>query len=222
MDTWWQTETGMFMITSLPVSLLKPGSATKPFPGVHVEIVDKEGNPVSKGKGGFLVIKQPWPAMFRTLWGDPDGYKKYWEVIPGGVYTTGDVARKDEDGYFWIQGRADDVMNIAGHCVGTAEVESVFFTHPAVAEAACVGIPDSIKGEVAKAFIILKKGYEPTEKLDRELRQHVQKVLGPIVIIKSIDFVNSLPKTKSGKIMRRVLKSKELGLDPGDLTTLAD
>jgi len=222
MDTWWQTETGMFMITPFPISLLKPGSVAKPFPGVSVEIVDREGNPVPQGKGGFLVIKRPWPAMFRTLWGDPDGYKKYWEIIPGNVYTTGDVARKDEDGYFWIQGRADDIMKIAGHCIGTADVENAFFSHPAVAEAACISIPDSIKGEVAKVFVVLKKGYKPTDELDRELRQYVQKELGPIAIIKSIEFVKNIPKTSSGKIMRRVLKSKELGLDPGDLTTLAD
>ncbi len=222
-DTWWQTETGAFMITPLPVSLLKPGSATKPFPGIHADVVDKEGKPVPPGKGGFLVIKRPWPSMLRTLWGDPDRYvKQYWDVIPGGVYTTGDVARKDEDGYFWIQGRADDVMNIAGHRIGTAEVESAFVAHPAVAEAACIGVPDPVKGEVAKVFVILKKGYEPSDELDKELRQHVRKELGPIVIIKSIQFVDSLPKTRSGKIMRRVLKAQELGLDPGDLTTLAD
>jgi acetyl-CoA synthetase len=223
MDTWWQTETGAFMITPLPVSLLKPGSATKPFPGIHADVVDKEGKPVPPGKGGFLVIKRPWPSMLRTLWGDPDRYvKQYWNVIPGDVYTTGDVARKDEDGYFWIQGRADDVMNIAGHRIGTAEVESAFVAHPAVAEAACIGVPDPVKGEVAKVFVILKKGYEPSDELDKELRQHVRKELGPIVIIKSIQFVDSLPKTRSGKIMRRVLKAQELGLDPGDLTTLAD
>ena len=133
-----------------------------------------------------------------------------------------EYARKDEDGYFWIQGRADDVMNIAGHRIGTAEVESAFVAHPAVAEAACIGVPDPVKGEVAKVFVILKKGYEPSDELDKELRQHVRKELGPIVIIKSIQFVDSLPKTRSGKIMRRVLKAQELGLDPGDLTTLAD
>ncbi|MCD6319501.1 MAG: acetate--CoA ligase [Candidatus Desulfofervidaceae bacterium] len=222
MDTWWQTETGMFMITPLPVALLKPGSATKPFPGIHADVVDKEGKPVPAGKGGFLVVKHPWPSMLRTLWGDPERYKKqYWEVIPG-VYTTGDVARRDEDGYFWIQGRADDVMNIAGHRVGTAEVESAFVAHKAVAEAACIGVPDPVKGEVAKVFVILKKGYEPSDALDKELRQHVRHELGPIVIIKSIEFVDSLPKTRSGKIMRRVLKAREMGIDPGDLTTLAD
>ncbi|MDL1970428.1 MAG: acetate--CoA ligase [Candidatus Desulfofervidaceae bacterium] len=222
MDTWWQTETGMFMITPLPVALLKPGSATKPFPGIHADVVDKEGKPVPAGKGGFLVVKHPWPSMLRTLWGDPERYKKqYWEVIPG-VYTTGDVARRDEDGYFWIQGRADDVMNIAGHRVGTAEVESAIVSYKAVAEAACIGVPDPVKGEVAKVFVILKKGYEPSDALDKELRQHVRHELGPIVIIKSIEFVDNLPKTRSGKIMRRVLKAREMGIDPGDLTTLAD
>lgn len=223
MDTWWQTETGMFMITPVPVSLLKPGSAARPFPGIHVDVVDRDGNPVPVGKGGFLVIKNPWPAMLRTLWGDPKGYKKeYYEVIPGGVYITGDIARRDEDGYFWIQGRADDVINIAGNRVSTAEVESALLAHPAVAEAACVGIPDSVKGQVAKAFVILKKRQIPNDILEKELRAQVRRHLGPVVILKTIEFTNNLPKTKSGKIMRRVLKARELGMDPGDLTTLAD
>ncbi len=223
MDTWWQTETGAFMITPLPVSLLKPGSATRPFPGIHADIVDKDGNSVPEGKGGFLVIKKPWPSMLRTLYRDPERYKQvYWEKIPGGVYCSGDIARKDKDGYFWIQSRADDVINIAGHRIGTAEIESAVVSHKAVAEAACIGVPDSIKGEVAKVFVILKEGYEPSEELDKEIRQHIRKELGPIVIVKSIEFVNSLPKTRSGKIMRRVLKAREMGVDPGDLTTLAD
>ncbi len=223
MDTWWQTETGAFMITPLPVSLLKPGSATRPFPGIHADIVDKDGNSVPEGKGGFLVIKKPWPSMLRTLYRDPERYKQvYWEKIPGGVYCSGDIARKDKDGYFWIQSRADDVINIAGHRIGTAEIESAVVGHKAVAEAACIGVPDSIKGEVAKVFVILKEGYEPSEELDKEIRRHIRKELGPIVIVKSIEFVNSLPKTRSGKIMRRVLKAREMGVDPGDLTTLAD
>ncbi len=223
MDTWWQTETGMFMITPLPVSLLKPGSATKPFPGIHADVVDKNGNPVPEDKGGFLVIKKPWPSMLRTLYKDPERYKQvYWEKIPGGIYCSGDVARKDKDGYFWIQSRADDVINIAGHRIGTAEVESAVVSHRAVAEAACIGVPDPIKGEVAKVFVILKEGHESSEELDKSIRQHVRKELGPIVIIKSIEFVDNLPKTRSGKIMRRVLKAKEMGMDPGDLTTLAD
>jgi len=222
-DTWWQTETGMFMITPLPVALLKPGSATRPFPGVIADVVDKEGRPVPTGKGGFLVIKRPWPAMFRSLWEDPQRYEEqYWKVIPGGVYTTGDVARKDEDGYFWIQGRADDVMNIAGYRISTAEVESAFVSHKAVAEAACIGVPDPIKGEVAKVFVVLKARYKPNDTLDKELRQHVRKVLGPIVIIKSIEFVDNLPKTRDGKIMRRILKAKELGISPGDIASLED
>jgi len=222
-DTWWQTETGMFMVTSVPVNLLKPGSATKPFPGIHADVVDRNGNSVPVGKGGFLVIKNPWPAMLRTLWGEPERYKReYFEVIPGGVYTTGDLARKDEDGYFWIQGRADDVLNIAGYRVGTAEVEDVVLSHPAIAEAACVGVPDQIKGETAKVFVVLKDGYSANDKLDKDLRQLIKSELGPVAIIKAIEFVSSLPKTKSGKIMRRVLKARELGIDPGDLTTLAD
>ena len=223
MDTWWQTETGMFMIAPVPVSLLKPGSTSRPFPGIHVDVVDRNGNPVPVGKGGFLVIKKPWPAMFRTLWGNPKRYKEeYFEVIPGGVYTTGDLARRDEDGYFWIQGRADDVLNIAGYRVSTVEVENVVLSHPAIAEAACIGVPDPIKGETAKIFVVLKNGYLPSDELDRELRQLIMKRLGPIVIIKAVEFVENLPKTKSGKIMKRVLKASELGIDPGDLTTLAD
>jgi acetyl-CoA synthetase len=221
-DTWWQTETGMFAISPLPVVLLKPGSVAKPFPGVDAAIVDKGGNLLPEGKGGFLVLKRPLPAMFCTQWGDPQGYKRNWEIIPGGFYTTGDIAKKDDDGYFWILGRADDVLNIGGYRVAAAEIESAFVSHPAVAEVACIGIADTIKGEVAKVFVVLKKGYSPSDELDKELRQHAQNKLGPIAIIKSTVFVDSLPKTKSGKIMHRLLKAKELGLDPGDVTTLAD
>ena len=187
MDTWWQTETGMFMISPLPISLLKPGSVNKPLPGIEADVVDREGNPVPPGKGGFLVIKKPWPAMMSTIYKDPERYKKtYWEKIPG-VYFAGDVARKDEDGYFWIQGRADDVMNIAGHRIGTAEVESAFVAHRHVAEAAVIGVPDKIKGEVAKAFIILNEGwesdYENTDELVTALKNHVRRELGPVAVV---------------------------------------
>jgi len=222
MDTWWQTETGMFMITPLPVSLLKPGSCGKPFPGIEADVVDKEGNPVPAGKGGFLVIKTPWPSMLRTLYKDPERYKEtYWNKIPG-FYVAGDVARKDKDGYFWVQGRADDVLNTSGHRIGTAEIESALVSHSAVAEAAVIGIPDAIKGEVAKAFVILIEGHEGSPNLQKELIKQVRTELGPVAIVKAIDFVEALPKTRSGKIMRRVLKARELGMDEGDLTTLAD
>jgi len=186
MDTWWQTETGMFMITPVPVSLLKPGSCGKPFPGIQADVVDKEGNPVPAGKGGFLVIKTPWPSMLRTLYKDPERYKEtYWEKIPG-YYVAGDVARKDKDGYFWVQGRADDVLNTSGHRIGTAEIESALVSHMAVAEAAVIGIPDAIKGEVAKAFVILIEGHEGSPNLQKELIQQVRTELGPVAIVKAI------------------------------------
>jgi acetyl-CoA synthetase len=222
MDTWWQTETGMFMVTPLPVSKLKPGSATKPFPGVQAEVVDKLGNPVPPGKGGFLAIKAPWPAMLRTLYNEDEKYKEvYWNIIPG-YYVAGDVVNKDEDGYFWFQGRADDVLNISGHRIATAEIESALVSHPVVAEAAAIGIPDKIRGEVAKAFVILKQGVAGNSELTNELLRHIRRELGPIVVMGGINYVESLPKTRSGKIMRRVLKAQETGKDLGDLTTLAD
>ncbi|MFO7594962.1 MAG: acetate--CoA ligase [Desulfocurvibacter africanus] len=220
MDTWWQTETGMCMLSPLPVSVLKPGSVNKPLPGVEAEVVDRQGQPVPPGKGGFLVLTKPWPGMLQTLWNDPKGYAQaYWDKIPG-VYVTGDVARKDEDGYFWIQGRADEVINIAGHNIGTAEIESALCVHKAVAEAAVVGVPDKIKGEVAKAFVVLSEGCELCEDLVRELKAMVRRELGPVVVLKSVAFVESLPRTKAGKILRRVLRAQELGVDPGDLSVL--
>ena len=224
MDTWWQTETGSFMISPLPITLLKPGSATKPLPGIEADVVDDDGNPVPPGKGGLLVIKKPWPSMLRTLYKNPERYKKtYWEKFPG-MYLAGDVARKDEDGYFWIQGRSDDVLNIAGHRIGTAELESALVAHEAVAEAAVIGVPDKIKGEVAKAFVILNAGYEVTDpdKLITELKSHVRSELGPVAVIKSIEFKDKLPKTRSGKIMRRILRAQELGEEIGDTSTLED
>lgn len=222
MDTWWQTETGMHLISPLPSAYLKPGSATKPFPGVDADVVDEEGNPVPLGKGGYLVIKKPWPAMFRTLYEDEERFQQvYWNQIPG-VYKAGDMARKDEDGYFWIQGRSDDVLKIAGHRVGTAEVESAFVSHPAVAEAAVIGKSDPIKGQVIKAFLILKEGYQLKTKLIEELNKHVRYELGPVAVIGEMEQVESLPKTRSGKIMRRVLRAKEAGEDLGDTSTLEE
>lgn len=220
-DTWWQTETGQFMITTVPSYPTKPGSPGKPIPGVEAAIVDKEGHAVEAGKGGFLVIKKPWPAMMRTIYKDPERYEKYWNTIPG-FYSAGDVATCDEDGYFRVMGRADDVMNVSGYRIGTAEVESALVSHSAVAEAAVIGKPDPIKGESIKAFVILRQGNEPTDELIASLKKQVREELGPIAIPGEIECVASLPKTRSGKIMRRVLKAKELGVAPGDISTLED
>ncbi len=222
MDTWWQTEAGMFMIAPLPVLPLKPGSATKPFPGIQADVVDKDGKPVPVGKGGHLVIRNPWPAMLKTVYKNPKRYlETYWEKIPG-VYLSGDIATKDKDGYFWIQGRSDDVMNISGHRIGSAEIESAFVSHHAVAEAGVIGKPHPVKGTVAKAFLILKKGFEPSDMLKDELKKHVRHTMGPLAIVEEIAFVDKLPKTRSGKIMRRVLKAQELGQPLGDVSSLED
>ncbi|MBI5459849.1 acetate--CoA ligase [Methanobacterium sp.] len=223
MDTWWQTETGMHLISPLPVAPLKPGSATRPFPGIDADVVDEEGNPVPMGKGGYLVIKKPWPAMFRTLYKDEERFKDvYWKEYPGCIYKAGDMVRKDEDGYFWIQGRSDDVLKIAGHRIGSAEVESAFVGHPAVAEAAVIGKSDPIKGEVIKAFIILREGYELKTQLIEDLKKHVRYELGPVAVLGEIVQVDKLPKTRSGKIMRRILRAQEMGEDLGDISTLEE
>ena len=220
MDTWWQTETGMNMITPLPTADLKPGSACKPFPGIIADVVDKKGKRVPVGKGGYLVIKNQWPSMIRTIFNNPERYiKTYWKQIKG-VYFAGDVAARDKDGYFWIQGRTDDVLKIAGHRIGTAEVESAFVSHKAVVESAVIGIPDEVKGEVIKAFVTLGQKFKPCDELKIELKKHVRKNIGPIAIIKDIEFLDKLPKTRSGKIMRRVLKAKELGKDLGDTSAM--
>jgi len=222
MDTWWQTETGMYMITPLPGSDLKPGSATRPFPGIVADIYDEQGNPTAPGEEGFLVLKGPWPAMLRTIYNDPERYvKQYWERFPG-VYFTGDSARKDEDGYFWIIGRVDDVIKVSGYRLGTAEIESALVSHPAVAEAAAIGLPHEIKGNAIHAFVILKTGQEASDALVTELRAHVVHEMGPIAAPEKITIVPSLPKTRSGKIMRRVLKARAQGLPEGDLTTLEE
>ncbi|MBN2013565.1 MAG: acetate--CoA ligase [Candidatus Altiarchaeota archaeon] len=221
MDTWWQTETGNFMISPYPVTPLKPGSATKPLPGIEADIYNEDGKSITN-KGGYLVIKKPWPSMIRTVYGDPDRYhKQYWSMFPG-VYLTGDMARRDEEGYFWIQGRSDDVLKVAGHRIGSAEVESALVSHPAVAEAAVVGKPDPIKGEAIEALVILKRGVNSSPELKEELRIHVGKELGAIAKPSTVKFVNDLPKTRSGKIMRRVIKAKVLGEDVGDISTLAN
>ncbi|MDO5835865.1 MAG: acetate--CoA ligase [Methanobacterium sp.] len=221
MDTWWQTETGMHLITPLPITSLKPGSTVKPFPTVEADVVDDAGRSVKEG-GGHLVIKTPWPAMFRTLYHDPERYvDAYWSKFPG-LYLSGDVARVDEDGYFWIQGREDDVLNVAGHRISTAEVESALVSYDAVAEAAVVGKPDPVKGEEICSFITLKEGIKPSPRMKHILREHVRKEIGPVASPACVNFVNDLPKTRSGKIMRRVIKAKVRGDDVGDITTLAN
>jgi acetyl-CoA synthetase len=222
MDTWWQTETGMFMITPMPAVPLKPGSGTLPYPGVEADVVDEQGKSVKPGEEGFLVLKKPWPAMLRTIYKDPDRYvKTYWSKFPG-MYLAGDSARKDEDGYFWIIGRVDDVIKVSGYRLGTAELESALVSHPAVAEAAVVGLPHEIKGVAIHAYVILRAGHEVNEALAEELKRHMAHEVGPIAKPEKIEFVSSLPKTRSGKIMRRVLKARALGMDEGDLTTLEE
>jgi acetyl-CoA synthetase len=222
MDTWWQTETGMFMITPMPCVPLKPGSGTKPFPGLQMDVLDEEGNSVKAGEEGFLVIKNPWPSMLRTIWKDPDRYvEQYWGKYKE-AYLTGDSAKKDEDGYFWIIGRVDDVIKVSGYRLGSAEIESALVSHNAVAEAAAIALPHDVKGNAIYAYVILKAGQERSDKLVEELRNHVGHEMGPIAKPEHIEIVDSLPKTRSGKIMRRVLKAKALGVDPGNLSTLAD
>ena len=223
-DTWWQTETGSIMITPIPGAIAtKPGSATRPFFGVAPEIVTMEGKPVPEGSGGFLIIRQPWPAMLRTIYGDPDRYvKQYWSQIPG-TYFTGDGARKDKDGYFWIMGRVDDVLNVSGHRLSTMEVESALVAHDKVAEAAVVGRPDDIKGQAISAFVTLELGVKPTEELKEELKKWVAKEIGSLAKPDDIRFTDMLPKTRSGKIMRRLLRELATSGDvKGDTTTLED
>jgi acetyl-CoA synthetase len=222
MDTWWQTETGMFMITPTPAVPLKPGSGTRPFFGQEAEIVDAHGNPVPDGEEGYLVLTRPWPAMVRTIYKDPERFvQQYWSQVPG-KYMTGDSARRDKDGYFWVIGRVDDVIKVSGYRLGTAEIESALVSHPAVAEAAAIGLPHEVKGQAIHGFCILRSGYTGTEALAEELRQHVAQHVGPIARPEHIGFVESLPKTRSGKIMRRVLKARAQGLPEGDLSTLEE
>jgi acetyl-CoA synthetase len=223
-DTWWQTETGMIMIAPLPGAIpTKPGSATRPFPGIIVDVVNRQGESVPPGSGGYLVIKRPWPSMLRTIYGDPDRYaQQYWSEIPG-VYFAGDGARKDKDGYFWIMGRVDDVLNVSGHRLSTMEVESALVAHPKVAEAAVVGRPDEIKGEAISAFVTLESGNEPSDGLKDELRKWVTHEIGALARPDDIRFTETLPKTRSGKIMRRLLREiATSGEVRGDVTTLED
>lgn len=222
MDTWWQTETGGFMISPLPITPLKPGSATKPLFGIEVDVVDDHGNPVPVGEEGYLVVKKPWPGMLRTIYGDPERYRQqYWGKF-GNMYQTGDSARKDKDGYIWVIGRMDDVIKVSGYRLGTAEVESALVSHPAVAEAAAIGLPHEVKGNAIHAYVILRAGIEKSDKLAEELRQHVAHEIGPIARPEDVTFVDSLPKTRSGKIMRRLLKARALGMPEGDISTLEE
>jgi acetyl-CoA synthetase len=223
-DTWWQTETGGIMITPLPgATPTKPGSATRPFFGVVPEVVDKDGKPVPTGDGGYLVIKSPWPGMLRTIYGDPERYvEQYWKRFPG-IYFTGDGARCDSDGYFWIMGRVDDVINVAGHRLGTMEVESALVSHAKVAEAAVVGRPDDLKGQALVAFVTVQVAYKPDDALRVELKEHVAREIGAIARPDEIRFSEALPKTRSGKIMRRLLRDIASGKETiGDTTTLED
>ena len=223
-DTWWQTETGGIMISPLPgATPTVPGTATRPLPGVIVDIVTKKGVTVGPDEGGYLVIKQPWPSMLRTLWGDDERYKQaYWSEIPG-VYFAGDGARRDEHGYYWIMGRVDDVINVSGHRLGTAEVESALVSHESVAEAAVVGRPDDLKGQAIAAFVTLEGGRKGSEELKKKLRDHVAKEIGALAKPDDIRFTDALPKTRSGKIMRRLLRElASSGQVAGDVTTLED
>jgi acetyl-CoA synthetase len=220
-DTWWQTETGMHMVTTMIGEPMYPGFAGKSIPGVVADVVNKDGTPVPPGTGGFLVIREPWPSMLRTVYKDDERYKKYWTTIPG-CYAVGDLAVKNDKGYIMVLGRSDDLIVVAGHNIGTAEVESALVSHKAVAEAAVIGKPDTLKGNIIKAFVILRVGHTASDKLKNELLYHVRITLGPIAMPSDIEFVTSLPKTRSGKIMRRVLKAKEMGMDPGDITTLEE
>ena len=228
-DTWWQTETGGIMITPLPGAIAtKPGSCTRPFPGIIADIVDLDGNPVEADQGGYLIVKHPWPSMIRNVYGDPDRFRRtYWEHIPPKdgqyVYFAGDGARKDEDGYYWVMGRVDDVISVSGHRLGTMEVESALVSHPAVAEAAVVGKPDDLTGEAIFAFVILEGQHSPSESLAKELKQHVVEEIGAIARPSEIRFTDVLPKTRSGKIMRRLLRNLASGQEiSGDTSTLED
>jgi acetyl-CoA synthetase len=221
-DTWWQTETGAIMISPLPgATTLKPGSATFPLPGIGAELVDDAGDVVERG-GGYLTLTRPWPSMLRGIYGDPERYHEtYWSRFPG-RYFAGDGAKLDEDGYLWLLGRVDDVMNISGHRISTTEVESALVDHPAVAEAAVVGATDATTGQAIVGYVILRSGYDPTPELAEEVRQHVAKKLGAIARPKAVAFTDELPKTRSGKIMRRLLRDVAEGRALGDTTTLAD
>jgi acetyl-CoA synthetase len=222
-DTWWQTETGAIMISPLPgLTPLKPGSATLPFPGIEADVVDERGESVPLGSGGYLVLRRTWPSIARTIWGDPDRYvETYFGKYGASTYVAGDGAR-DEDGYYWLLGRIDDVMNVSGHRLSTFEIESALVDDDKVAEAAVVSRPHDLKGEGIVAFVTLKAGHVGDEAMLQELREHVAKVIGPIAKPDNIIFTPDLPKTRSGKIMRRLLRDVARGNTLGDVTTLAN
>lgn len=213
------------MITPLPSVGLKPGSCTRPFPGIEADVVDEQGESCDPSVEGKLVIKTPWPGMLRTIYGDPDRYvNQYWSAYKnkGWWYLAGDSARKDEDGYFWVIGRIDDVIKVSGYRLGTAEVESGLVSHPAVAESAVIGVPDEVRGNVIYAYCILRTGFQGSDELADKLKEHIRAEIGPIAIPSKIEFVSALPKTRSGKIMRRVLKARAMGLPEGDVSTLEE
>jgi acetyl-CoA synthetase len=227
-DHMWQTETGgpvfgnPYGIGMIPI---KPGSAGLPMPGWEAEIIDADGSPVATGEKGIVILKRPFPSLTPTIWGDPERYASdYWSKVEGrpNVYYTGDAAQVDEDGYFWFSGRADEIIKIAGHRIGTIEVETAFLRHPAVAEAGVTGRPDELRGEVISAFVVLRQGHEPSDVLEKELLATVRSELGPVAVIADCNFVSMLPKTRSGKIMRRVFKAVVLGKDVGDVSTIED
>jgi acetyl-CoA synthetase len=224
-DTWWQTETGGFMISPLPgIELvpLKPGSATNPLPGILAEVFDEKGQPTPTGVKGFLVVRTPWPGMLETLWKDAERFKQTYFGRWPNVYYTGDYAVRDPDGYFWLLGRADEVLKVAGHRIGTVELESALVSHPAVSEAAVMGKEDAVKGEVPVAFVVLRSGFSPSDELRSDLVKHIRNTIGPIATPDAIVIVNKLPKTRSGKIMRRLLKAVLVGAALGDVSTLED
>src|SRR6185295_13606768 len=219
-DTWWQTETGSILIAPLPgVTTTKPGSATVPLPGIVAEIVNERGDTEPRGGGGYLVLKRPWPSMLRTFYGEDDRYvETYWSRFGPRVYFTGDGAKTDEDGYFWLLGRVDDVINVSGHRISTTEVESALVDHPKVAEAAVIGAKDDVTGQGIVAYVTVKAGVETSPEFGEELRGHVAKKIGPTARPKTVIFTDELPKTRSGKIMRRLLRDVAEGRDLGDTT----
>lgn len=219
-DNWWQTETGSIMIANYPCLPIKPGSMGKPFPGIKAAVIDGKGNELPNGQHGLLALKPGWPSMLRTVWGDEKRFKEYFTI--NGWYATGDTAYKDEDGYFWFVGRADDVINTSGHRVGPFEVESALLEHRAVAESGVIGKPDAERGEIIKAFVVLREGYKPSKEIEEELKIFIRHRLAAHAYPKEIEFCTDLPKTRSGKIMRRLLKSRDLGLPTGDISTLED